>query len=426
MNQTIAWLRAQGLYVPQGSEATETLIVLGLIVAALTAGWLAGRWLGPPTEKLWRRHLGHHAEGIGPRVPSVLRHGVAALLIAMLQAAGQWPPAAAGLIGFFLGAAVARMAIQILRGLDLARWMAWSVALVLFVAIFSRSMSGLVPIKQTLDSIGFDVGSWRFSLLRLIVALITVIGLLAAIRLANRLIGHAIVSTQGFDPTQKLLAQKLAGIATIALAFFIGIDLLNISLTSLTVFSGALGLAVGFGLQKTIGNLIAGIILLLDRSIKPGDVIVVGEKDVGWVNKIGVRAVSVITRDGKEHLIPNEDLMTKPVENWSYTDRNVRIRIAVAVAYDCDLALAQDLMLRAAMESPRVLDAPKPNVWLEKFGDVGVEHEILVWINDPESGVGSVRSDVLNRLWILFRDNGIVLPFPRRDVHLVGITPPTP
>ncbi|MGN6819812.1 MAG: mechanosensitive ion channel family protein [Sphingomonas sp.] len=425
MNQAVAWLQAQGFYIPQGSEATETLIVFGLILASLVTGLLAGRWLGPPTEALWQRHLGHHVGGIGPRVPSVLRHGAAALLLALLQAAGHWPPVAAGLIGFFLGAAVARMTVQLLRGLNLARWMAWSVALVLFVAIFSHSVGGLAPIKQALDSIGFDVGSWRFSLLRLVVVLVTVVGLLAAIRLANRLVGHAIVSTRGFDPTQKLLAQKLAGIATIALAFFIGIDLLDISLTSLTVFSGALGLAVGFGLQKTIGNLIAGIILLLDRSIKPGDVIVVGEKDVGWVNKIGVRAVSVLTRDGKEHLIPNEDLMTKPVENWSYTDRNVRIRIPVTVAYDCDLPLAQELMLRAAAESPRVLDSPKSNVWLAKFGEVGVEHEVLVWINDPESGVGSVKSDVLNRLWVLFRDNNITLPYPRRDIHLVGGPPST-
>jgi len=424
MNDAIAWLSAQGLAVPRGSEATELAIVFGLIVAALALGVLAGRWLGPPIEALWRRQLGHHAEGIGPRVPSVVRHGAAALLLSILQAAGQWPPLAAGLIGFFLGAAVARMAAQILRGLNLARWMAWSVALVLFVAIFSHSIGGLAPVNNTLDSIGFDLGSWRFSLLRVIIVLVTVICLLAAIRLVNRLVGHAIVSTSSFDPTQKLLAQKLAGIATITLAFFIGIDLLDISLTSLTVFSGALGLAVGFGLQKTVGNLIAGIILLLDRSIKPGDVIVVADKDVGWVNKIGVRAVSIITRDGKEHLIPNEDLMTKPVENWSYTDRNVRVRIPVTVAYDCDLPLAQELMLRATAESPRVLDMPKSNVWLTKFGEIGIEHDILVWINDPESGVGSIRSDVLNRLWLLFRDHGIVIPYPRRDVHLVGTVAP--
>ncbi len=423
MNEAIAWLHAQGIAIPEGAEATETGIVVALILAALSAGFLAGRWLGPLAETEWQRRLGHHAEGFGQRIPSILRYGTAATLLAIAQAADQWPPLSAGLIGFALAVAVARMTIHVLRGVNLPRWMAWGVALILFVAIFSHAVGGLTQIKAALDSVGFDVGNWRFSLLRLIEVLVTVTGLLTAIRLANRLIGHAIVSTRGFDPTQKLLAQKLAGIATITIAFFVGIDLLDISLTSLTIFSGALGLAVGFGLQKTIGNLIAGIILLLDRSIKPGDVIVAGDKDVGWVNKIGVRAVSVITRDGKEHLIPNEDLMTKAVENWSYTDRNVRIRIPVSVSYESDLELAQGLMIRAATESPRVLDDPKPNVWLTAFGDSGVDHEILAWINDPESGVGSVRSDVLNRLWVLFRDNGIVIPYPRRDVQIL---PPVP
>ncbi|HWT13874.1 MAG TPA: mechanosensitive ion channel domain-containing protein, partial [Allosphingosinicella sp.] len=192
-------------------------------------------------------------------------------------------------------------------------------------------------------------------------------------------------------------------------------------------FSGALGLAVGFGLQKTVGNLFAGIILLMDRSIKPGDVIVVGDS-FGSVSKIGVRAVSVITRDGKEHLIPNEDLMTREVENWSYSNTNVRVHIPVGVAYDCDLPLAQQLMIQAASESERVLKAPRPSVWLRAFGDNAVEHDIMVWIADPEAGVGNVQSEILNRLWQLFRENGIDIPFPQRDIRVrewpPGRTPP--
>ena len=144
-------------------------------------------------------------------------------------------------------------------------------------------------------------------------------------------------------------------------------------------------------------------------------VIVVGDS-FGWVNKIGVRAVSVITRDGKEHLIPNENLMTQEVENWSFSDRNVRVRIPVGVGYETDLRLAQKLMLQAAVESPRVLRSPKPNVWLISYGDYAVEHEILAWISDPEQGVGNVRSDVLNRLWDLFKENGIEIPVPRREL----------
>jgi len=249
-----------------------------------------------------------------------------------------------------------------------------------------------------------------------------VLQLYAGLRLVNRVLAHSIGQARGFDPTQKLLFQKLAGIASVVLAFFVGVDLLEIDLTAFAVFSGAFGLAIGFGLQKTIGNLIAGIILLMDRSIKPGDVIVVGDS-FGWVNKIGVRAVSVITRDGKEHLIPNELLMTQEVENWSYTDRNVRVRIPVTVSYDCDLAKAQALMLKAAVDSPRVLNNPKANVWLIAFGENGVEHEILAWISDPESGVGNVRSDVLNRLWLMFKEAGITIPVAQREVRMTQARP---
>ncbi|MEO5493185.1 MAG: mechanosensitive ion channel domain-containing protein [Sphingomonas sp.] len=420
MNGAIAWLEAQGLAIPQGSETIETGIVAALIVVALAAGLFTGRWFGPRAGDLWTRYLGHHVEGLGSRVAGIIRHGVAALLLAILLAAGDWPPLAAALIGFFFGAAVARTAVEVLRGLDIPRWMAWPVAFILFAATLSYAVGGLAPIQARLSAIGLPIGTKFFSLYALIIALLTIVCLFAAIRLANRVIGHAILRTDSFDPTQKLLTQKLAGIAVIVVAFFVGIDLLDIDLTTFAVFSGALGLAIGFGLQKTIGNLIAGIILLLDRSIKPGDVIVVADKEVGWVNKIGVRAVSVITRDGKEHLIPNEDLMTKEVENWSYTDRNVRVRVPVTVAYDCDLKLAQELMLRAASESSRVLDDPKSNVWLTEFGENGVKHDILVWINDPQSGVGNVRSDVLNRLWVLFKEHGIVIPYPKRDVRIVA------
>jgi small-conductance mechanosensitive channel len=331
--------------------------------------------------------------------------------------AAQWPPLADFPIGFALGAATAMTCVAILRGLGIPRWMAWAVAAVLFVAIFSNAVGGLAPITRILERIGFDIGKRRFSLLALVTIGVTATALFAGVRLINRVVGHWIAASRGLDPTQKLLAQKLAAIAVVTVAFFFGIDLLGIDLTAFAVFSGAFGLAVGFGLQKTIGNLIAGIILLMDRSIKPGDVIVVGES-FGWVNRIGIRAVSVLTRDGKEHLIPNENLMTNEVENWSYTDRNVRVRIPVAVGYGCDLRLAQELMLRAATESPRVLNSPKPNVWLNAFGESGVEHEILAWISDPEGGVGNVRSDVLNRLWWLFKEHRIEVPLPQRELHI--------
>ncbi|MEO5867202.1 MAG: mechanosensitive ion channel domain-containing protein [Sphingomonas sp.] len=417
MRETADWLQGLGLATLPQVHRIHAIIAGALVLACLALGVFAQRTLGPLATTAWKR-AGQRAEGIGSRVPVIIRHFTAALLLAIPSNAYDWPPLAALLIGFALGASTALAAFQVLRGVGIARWIAWPVGLILFVALFSHAVGGLHPITATLERVGFDVGRRRFSLLSLVTVLIVSVALFAAVRLTNRMLAHWISGTNGLDATQKLLAQKLAAIAVIVLAFFLGVDLLDIDLTTFAVFSGALGLAVGFGLQKTVGNLIAGIILLMDRSIKPGDVIVVGQKDVGRVNRIGVRAVSVITRDGKEHLIPNENLMTQEVENWSYTDRNVRVRVAVGVGYACDLRLAQELMLRAANESPRVLKSPKPNVWLSAFGDNAVEHEILVWISDPESGVGNVRSDVLNRLWWLFKEHGIEVPYPQRVVHL--------
>ncbi|GAA0311750.1 mechanosensitive ion channel [Sphingomonas oligophenolica] len=417
MSPVVAWLNAQGLTTIPRSMLIQIAVAGGLVIAILLIGVIAGRTLGPRAEAEWKRRLGTQAEGIGGRLHRIIRHGTAALLLAILLNATRWPPLAGFPIGLALGAATAMTSVAILRGLAIPRWMAWTVASILFVALFSHAVGGLAPISETLERIGFDIGKRRFSLLSLITIVVTAIALYAGVRLINRLTAHWIAASRGLDATQKLLAQKLAAILVVVVAFFFGIDLLNIDLTAFAVFSGAFGLAVGFGLQKTVGNLIAGIILLMDRSIKPGDVIVVGES-FGWVNRIGVRAVSVLTRDGKEHLIPNENLMTNEVENWSYTDRNVRVRIPLAVGYDSDLKLAQELMLRAATDSPRVLDSPKPNVWLTAFGGSGVEHEILAWISDPEGGVGSVRSDVLNRVWWLFKEHGIEIPFPQREVHI--------
>nr|WP_236704524.1 MULTISPECIES: mechanosensitive ion channel domain-containing protein [unclassified Sphingomonas] len=411
-----------GIRMPSPAELGEMAVALGLSVLALAIGVLVGQRVGTQLAGLWHRVVGEHAEGIQPRLCRITRWFTTALLLSPVANGWAWHPPAQLLLGIVLGVVMALAVVEVLRGLGLPRLATWPMGAIAFTSLLSKTMGGLGVIETLLAGIGVDIGTRRLSLLSLLSVAVTVTIIFALVRLANRILGQWIGRARGLDATQRLLVQKLVSIAIVSVAFFVGIDLLGIDLTSFAVFSGAFGLAIGFGLQKTVGNLIAGIILLMDRSIKPGDVIVVGDS-FGWVNKIGVRAVSVITRDGKEHLIPNENLMTQEVENWSYTDRNVRVRIAVTVAYGCDLELAQALMLRAATESPRVLDMPAPNVWLTALGENGAAHEILVWITDPESGVGNVRSDVLNRLWKLFGEHGITVPAPRRDVQLRALPP---
>ena len=279
---------------------------------------------------------------------------------------------------------------------------------------------------SVLDSWGIDVGKMHISAWTILKGAVVVAIAFVLARLATRLLGRLLGKITTLDTAQRLLTHKLISLAIWVVTFFIVIDTLGINLTALTVFSGAFGLALGFGLQKTFGNLLAGIILLMDRSIKPGDVIAVtnGNKStVGQVKKIGIRAVSVTTRDKIEYLIPNENLMTNQVENWSFSSREVRVRIPVTVDSKADLAKAEALMLQAAREAPRVLDKPPPAVWLTEIAERGIAYEIRVWINDPEEGLASVRSEVLKRLLRMFQENGIELPNPSQNDLSLRDTP---
>ena len=255
-----------------------------------------------------------------------------------------------------------------------------------------------------------------------LVALVVVTLALLLARFAIRAACWLLGKITTLDPGRRLLAQKLISIAIWVATFLIAIDVIGLDLTALAVFSGAFGLALGFGLQKTFGNLLAGIILLMDRSIKPGDVIAVNDgitNTVGQVKKIGLRAVSVTTRDKKEYLIPNENLMINQVENWSYSSKDVRIKVPVIVAPNSDLELAEKLMLEATLGCERVLRTRPAAVWITEFAEAGVAFEIRFWINDPEEGLASVRSDVLKGVWRRFQEHGIKLPDPaERNLYL--------
>jgi len=413
---------ALGIAVPERFDFVAAGAAAGAILVAILAGLAAGKWVGPRIAAFWSHRAGGRAEGLVPRLCAAVRNLVTWLVLAVTLRAFPWPPLATLLIGLVAAAAAALVLVNLARGMQLARPAAWLLGAFVFVAVLADAVGGLQPMMTVLDDVALTIGARRVSLLNVLQIGISLAVIYLLVRLATRVVAHVLQHNASFDPAQRLLAQKVANVAFIATAFFVALSVAGIDLAALALFSGAFGLAVGFGLQKTVGNLFAGIILLMDRSIKPGDVIVVGDS-FGQVTKIGVRAVSVVTRDGKEHLIPNEELMTREVENWSYSSKDVRIHIRVGVAYDSDLALAQRLMIEAAAASSRVLKAPRPTVWLRSFGESSVDHDILVWISDPEAGVGNVQSEILNRLWALFRENGIELPFPQRDIRVRGWPP---
>ncbi|MGE5269961.1 MAG: mechanosensitive ion channel family protein [Thiohalocapsa sp.] len=284
--------------------------------------------------------------------------------------------------------------------------------------IAALDITGLLrPTAAALDSAALTVGSMRLSLL-LVAKAVLVIGFLlwAALALA-RLIGARIDRLAGLSPSVQTLARSLVRIALVFLALLIGLNAVGIDLTAFTVFSGAIGVGLGFGLQKIVANFVSGIILLAERSIKPGDVIEVGNTH-GFVTALGARYTAVRGRDGKEYLIPNETLITSQVVNWSYTNTLVRLDLAFGVAYGSDLRLVRRLAVEAAQQTGRVIAAPEPLCHITEFGDNGINLVLRFWIDDPMDGVVNVKGDVFLALWDSFVEHAIEVPFPQRDIHV--------
>ena len=306
-----------------------------------------------------------------------------------------------------------RLLATVIRNDLLARLvaaLAWAVAALSILDL-------LEPAILFLDRAALQIGQLRLSVLGLLKAALMLGVLLWAASVVSRILERRLRELRSIGPSAQVLIGKLIKTGFVAVAVLLALNMVGIDLTALAVLTGAIGLGVGFGLQKVVSNLISGMILLLDRSIKPGDVIEIGNS-FGWVSKLGARYVAVTTRDGVDWLIPNEDLITHRVTNWSFDNDLLRLRLPFRVAFDADLRQAMALAIEAAQAVPRVVKDPAPVCRLMNFGESAIELELRVWICDPENGVVNVRSDVLLGLWDRLRAAGVRVPFPQRDVHL--------
>ena len=274
----------------------------------------------------------------------------------------------------------------------------------------------LFPVLTLLDRIDLTIVGVRLTALSLIRGGLILMVLFWLAKKISVFFGHWIKTVQNVTPSVQVLLAKLLSLTLFTLVIVGVLYSMGFNLTALAVFSGGIGLGLGFGLQKIFANLISGLIILADKSIKPGDVIQLGDS-YGWINFLGGRYISVVTRDGKEFLIPNEDLITNQVVNWSHSNNLLRLKIPIGIGYDSDLPQAMELMLAAAAEVPRVLADPKPASLLVGFGDNSVDFQLRLWIRDPENGVTNVKSQVLLGVWERFKQHGIKLPFPQRVLH---------
>jgi small-conductance mechanosensitive channel len=401
-----------------GWRQNQILILLALVALA----WILHRVTGVMLQNWVRSREGWSKWQLRVVVQVKRRLGLMwfALLAGLLYQVMQnvtWPSRsyliglAATLAAIYVGIA---FAARLVRNRPLRRMVTWG--LWIYATLYMLNVADDVAVF--LDDVALTIGEFRLSVLTVLTALVVVGALLTMARLASTTTAATIRKNEDISPSMQVLAVKGVQILLYGLAFFIGVRAVGIDLTGLAVLSGAIGVGLGFGLQKVVSNLVSGVIILLDKSIKPGDVISLGET-FGWIQTLGARYASVVTRDGKEYLIPNEDLITGQVVNWSHSNDFVRLDIYFGTAYSDDPHVVRKLAVDAAKGVDRVLSYKAPVCHIVGFGDSSVDYILRFWIKDPTGGLTNIRGNVYLALWDAFKENDISIPFPQREVKVI-------
>ncbi|MDQ4060115.1 MAG: mechanosensitive ion channel [Pseudomonadota bacterium] len=416
LRQLAAWLIADILTLPN-------LVQIPAVALTGVVAWLVSRplrsrlcdWVVAVSAEHPRDWVARHQSWIIDRLVPLITPvlWVAGLWISLGVARHfGWPSDVARIAANLLLAwLVIRLAADLVPYPTLARLIAvaaWSLA-----ALSVLNLLG--PLAEFLDSAALTVGRFRLSILTVVKGVLFLVVLLWVSIFLSRLFERRITQLSDLTPRAQVLVGKLLRITLVTLAVVLALTSVGVDLSTLALLTGAIGVGIGLGLQKTVSNVFSGIVLLLDKSIKPGDVIQVGGT-YGWVSALGTRYVAVETRDGTEYLIPNEDIITQQVLNWSHKSTRVRLKAPVRAALDADVEKVLALMKEAASRPPRILKHPPPNPVILRFGESAIELELRFWIADAHNGVHNVMSEVLLEIWRLFREHGVPMPYPKHDV----------
>jgi small-conductance mechanosensitive channel len=327
-----------------------------------------------------------------------------------------------------------RLGMYLLRlGLGPDSWMRkWEqpLTLIIWLGISFQLIGWFEAIQSTLNDINLLPGRGQFTLWALLKGLVIISAFVLITSVLARALERRIMTIESIALSTRIGINKFSYFFLVGLGVLLGINAAGVDLTALTVLTGAVGLGLGFGLQSIASNFVSGFVLLMDKSIKPGDVISftgmpgTSTESFGWVQALRGRYVVVRDRDGVETLVPNQSLITNPVINWSYSDRKVRLKLPVRISYNDDPEQALAILMRAVEGHPRILHEPAPVSRLMQFSDHGMDLELRFWIADPEAGVNNVRSDVNRLIWRLFRESKITIPMAQREVFIRHQPPP--
>jgi small-conductance mechanosensitive channel len=415
--------------------APSNLPQLAVMVAALALGlWIARllrRGIVPPeAPDGWRDRVREFAWLGAPYAAVLLVLAAAGGLMHVLGTPDRVVEIAVRLIALLLLIRIVVYVFRVSMGAR-ARLKGWGTTITFLVwAFLSLHLLGWgETLIGLLDGIGINAGQTRISVWSVMKLLVTVsLFIVVALWIARWFERH-VLKLDALAPNMRIGIAKFTQAFLVGLSVLVGLNAAGLDLTTLNVLTGAIGIGLGFGLQSIAANFVSGFVLLMDRSIKPGDVISftgttgTTTEGFGWVKELHGRYVVVLDRDGVSTLVPNQHLITNPVINWSYTDPRVRLKLPVRVSYRSDPELAMRLLLRATEGHPRILRDQPPVARLMAFGDSGIELELRFWIPDPHEGVNNVRSDVNRAIWRLFAENGIVIPVAQREVRLEMVNP---
>ena len=395
------------------------LYQIGILAVAFLFAHFADRRIEPRMES-WMRGLENVNKTRLRFLVLISRHIRSLIFIALswcavfIIRASTWPSRSylislvASLVSAWVFVSIASRFIRNRTLRTMVTWSAWAIATVYILGLMAHT-------TDLLDQVAIQFGSVRLSLLLVIQAIITLAVLVTLARWSSAAVKNRVDAIEDMSPSMKVLTDKLFRLVIYGVAIVIGLQSIGFDLTSLTVLSGAIGLGIGFGLQKVVSNLVSGVILLVDKSIKPGDVISLGDT-FGWISELGARYVSVVTRDGREYLI----LITGQVVNWSHSSELVRLDIYFGVSYDSDPHEVRKLASEAAAGVQRVVPNPAPVCHVVGFGDSSIDFILRFWIRDPTGGLTNVRGAVFLALWDALKEANIEIPFPRRDVTILS------
>ncbi|MFT4799666.1 MAG: small-conductance mechanosensitive channel [Candidatus Azotimanducaceae bacterium] len=413
------------LWIQNTLLTADIAIQLGLIVAAIVPGAMFGRSF----SDFIRASLSNRVDiGFVNRlvdavailsVPLILYLTLALIKLALGSAGHptEWVSAAIALMNAWIVIRMVSLVIQSPFWSSFAFYVAWPIAAL-------DAFGALGPVIEEMQALAIPLGTndagqkIDISLLDVVKTLVYFALLFAGAKLVSKLLQQKIEQIEELSPAVKALMGKIMNVILPIIALLIAFQIVGFNVTTLAVFSGAVGIGIGLGLQGIIANFLAGFTLLADRSIKPGDVIEI-EGEMGWVTAMQSRYVALRTREGTELLVPNNRFMNEGVVNWSRSDRVVRLHAPFGVSYKTeDLEAVQQLAISAAQAVERVVDEPAPICNLTAMGESAIEFDLCFWIRDPKEGLSNVRSDVLMGIWHGLKSADIEVPFPQHDLHI--------